>query len=181
MVKNFGNLIINLFICWNRLKNYFLSQLLDLPILLAHLNMVIEWLPSQVVTRDFQSSCSVSWFLKYRIFISNKELLLPQNVLSNCLPANFYQKPFERNFISGECFEKQIACLSNSFIFNPWIMPYYKKAVYLDHIFLASGKMFSSLYFDIITLAHTNGCPKICFMKWLLQLLNNAIKMSPTT
>lgn len=50
-------------------------------------------------------------------------------------------------------------------VFNPWIMLYYQKATYLDHIFLAFDKIFSLLYFDIMPLAYINGYPKKCFMK----------------
>lgn len=41
----------------------------------------------------------------------------------------------------------------------------YQKAAHLDHIFLASIKIFSLLYFDIMPLAYINGDPKECFMK----------------
>lgn len=55
--------------------------------------------------------------------------------------------------------------LSNILILNPWIMLYYRKATYIDHISLASDKMISLLYFDIMPLAYINGSPKKCFMK----------------
>lgn len=56
--------------------------------------------------------------------------------------------------------------LSNILILNSWIILYYRKVTYIDHIFLALDKMFSLLHFDIMPLAYINGSTKKYFMKW---------------